>query len=699
MLKAPTSFRARTLSTESRDGLNSAADTHSTDVARRRTQKKDESIRKRTEQELLKLNPGRRGRDRTPPPRIGGTVGNLRPLAAIILSESDTAYDAARFMTVKRADAVLVTDVNGQLSGIVTDKDLAFRVIAEGLDPHNTYLGEIMTRNPCTVTTAHNATDALNEMVNGGFRHLPVTDNRTEKIVGILDITECLLDALAKLERANRSTKQLSDVLDTMSEFESSHNREVASYVRVLREQLGFPQLQTILDPTKSPAEVSLRTNVREIARVMKEKHQTAVLVLDEDGRTVGIFTSKDLVVRVIAGKLEPSTTSAVRVMTPNPDTASPETTILDALRTMQEGRYQHLPLFDKANGIVGIVDILQLTYATLRTVNPNIISSLNTLEYPHSTTFSISPPSVCKIMLTPPDSPTSGQILMPLKDCKPSKIPICTNSKRPSKLYKTFTRTSIKLSNPKPPPQSSLPTPPSSSPHTPELCSPFLGPQLVSTTTQLQHMEGQEGDGPVWSKFWNAVSLEDASSERTLSDQRVLSSGSGDMPSIKEASNRATTPSSEEQMAESRRYSETTSSKVKVTVPGSMMYKFKDPQTGQTHRFSSICREYREFLTLIKQKMSLKTEEVVYVSYIDDENDKVALSSDEDLANALQLAKRSRWTLIRLDVKMPEKVMSERNQIPRSNDDIIKEYMFISGGSFAVGVVVGGIFMWALRK
>jgi len=170
-------------------------------------------------------------------------------------------------------------------------------------------------------------------------------------------------------------------------------------------------------------------------------------------------------------------------------------------------------------------------------------------------------------------------------------------------------------------------------------------------------------------------------------------------MPSIKEVSNRATTPSSEEQMAGSKRYSVITSSKVEVTAPGAMMYKFKDPQSGQTHRFSSICREYREFLALIKQKMLLRTEEVVYVSYIDDENDKVALSSDEDLANALQLAKRNQWTLIRLDVKMPEKVMPERNQIPRNNEDIIKEYMLISGGSFSVGVAVGGILMWALRK
>ena len=208
--------------------------------------------------------------------------------------------------------------------------------------------------------------------------------------------------------------------------------------------------------------------------------------------------------------------------------------------------------------------------------------------------------------------------------------------------------------------------------------------------------MEGQEGDGPVWSKFWNAVSLEDASSERTLSDQRVLSC---DMPSIKEVSNRGTTPSSEDHMAESRRYSVITNSKVEVSIPGSMTYKFKDPQTGQTHRFSSTCREYCEFLTLIKQKMTLKYEAVVYVSYIDDENDKVALSSDEDLANALQLAKRSRWHLIRLDVKMQEKIMLERNQISRNNDDIVKDYMLISAGSFAVGVAVGSILMWALRR
>jgi CBS domain containing-hemolysin-like protein len=124
-----------------------------------------------------------------------------------------------------------------------------------------------------------------------------VIDSRTDEIIGMLDITECLLDALAKLERANKSTKQLSDVLDTMSEFEASHNKEVATYVRALRDQLGFPRLNTVLDRTKPPAEVSCKTNVREAARVMKESHQTATLVV-EDGKIMGIFTTKDLVVR-----------------------------------------------------------------------------------------------------------------------------------------------------------------------------------------------------------------------------------------------------------------------------------------------------------------------------------------------------------------------------------------------------------------
>ena len=48
-----------------------------------------------------------------------------------------------------------------------------------------------------------------------------------------------------------------------------------------------------------------------------------------------GIFTTKDVCLRVLAQGLDPATTSIVRVMTPRPDTASEDMTVKDALRKM----------------------------------------------------------------------------------------------------------------------------------------------------------------------------------------------------------------------------------------------------------------------------------------------------------------------------------------------------------------------------
>lgn len=556
----------------------------SNDLARRRQAKKDETIRKKLEQEISRQT-GKKFEK--PLARAAcGTVGNLRPLPAITLAETATASEAARHMAVKRADAVLVTDEDDQLTGIVTDKDLAFRVLAEGLDPRSTCLGDIMTQNPCTVTTMHNATDALNKMVAGGFRHLPVTDHVSEDIVGMLDITECLLDALAKLERANKSTKQLSDVLDTMSDFDAAHNKEVAVYVKALREQLGFPKLSSILDPSKPPSEVSIRTNVRDAARIMKECHKTATLVLDE-GKPVGIFTSKDLVVRVMAMGLDPTITSTVRVMTPSPDMASPDTTILDALRKMHGGHYQHLPLLDKDNAVVGVVDILQLTYTTLNT---------------------------------------------------------------------------------------------------------------------LKTMQTQDGDGPVWNKFWNAMSMEEISDS---TENRT--NGSIDNPSIRNLSTPATSPSSTIDglvPSSKRRFS----SPVPKIDEDTFTFKFTDPDSSKTHRFHAPCKDLNLLFSAIRSKMCLEHLTELMVSYIDDEGDKIVLGCNEDLVASVSTARKAKWNLIRLvvDVKpahdkpeTPSTKNNNNNINNNSNKNTMPalEYLVVSGGSFGAGFAVGAILMWALLR
>lgn len=56
--------------------------------------------------------------------------------------------------------------------------------------------------------------------------------------------------------------------------------------------------------------------------------------------------------------------------MTPHPDVARPDTTVLEALRKMHAGRYLHLPIVDENGLLAGLVDVLKLTYSTLEQLN-----------------------------------------------------------------------------------------------------------------------------------------------------------------------------------------------------------------------------------------------------------------------------------------------------------------------------------------
>ncbi|GKE73382.1 CBS / octicosapeptide/Phox/Bemp1 domains-containing protein [Tanacetum coccineum] len=128
------------------------------------------------------------------------TVKNLRLSKALTIPEGTTISDACRRMAARRVDAVLLTDANALLSGIVTDKDIATRVLAEELRPDQTIISKVMTRNPTFVSSDSLAIDALQKMVQGKFRHLPVVENG--EVIALLDITKCLYNAISRMEKA-----------------------------------------------------------------------------------------------------------------------------------------------------------------------------------------------------------------------------------------------------------------------------------------------------------------------------------------------------------------------------------------------------------------------------------------------------------------------------------------------------------------
>ncbi|KAF7559419.1 hypothetical protein G7046_g4744 [Stylonectria norvegica] len=336
-------------------------------ASRQKQSKRDEAIRKRMESDLSKKKhlASRARHSRKAPP---GTVLALKPSPALQIKPSTTVAEAAQLMAAKREDCVLVTDDDDRIAGIFTAKDIAFRVVGSGSKAANVTIAEIMTKNPLCARTDTSATDALDLMVRKGFRHLPVMDENQD-ISGILDITKCFYDAMEKLERAYSSSRKLYDALEgVQSELGSTQPQQIIQYVEALRSKMSGPTLETVLNGIP-PTTVSVRTSVKEAAALMKENRTTAVLVQDQ-GAITGIFTSKDVVLRVIAPGLDPATCSVVRVMTPHPDFAPMDMTLQAALRKMHDGHYLNLPVMNDAGEIVGMVDVLKLTYATLEQIN-----------------------------------------------------------------------------------------------------------------------------------------------------------------------------------------------------------------------------------------------------------------------------------------------------------------------------------------
>ncbi|KAI0034925.1 CBS-domain-containing protein [Vararia minispora EC-137] len=346
----------------------------------------DEALRKRIENELARKRtisttqqhaPGRR---RGKPNVVKGTVAALKPSPALTVPETITVAEASQLCAAKRTDCVLVVDEEEGLSGIFTAKDLAYRVTAEGIDPHHTTVEQVMTRNPMVTRDTTSATEALQLMVQRHFRHLPVC-NEEGNVVGLLDITKVFHEALDKVERSSSASEKLYSALaGVQTELGvGTTNPQAAAmlaYVEALRERTALPDLTTVMDSRTQPATVGPKATVREVARLMREHRTTAVCVMEGTNgignvpRIAGIFTSKDVVLRVIAAGLDASRCSVIRVMTPHPDTAPPTMTVHDALKKMHTGHYLNLPVVEADGRLVAIVDVLKLTYATLEQMN-----------------------------------------------------------------------------------------------------------------------------------------------------------------------------------------------------------------------------------------------------------------------------------------------------------------------------------------
>ncbi len=111
----------------------------------------------------------------------------VQPCDILSLPPQASVREAARLMAENNVASVLVVE-NG-LMGIVTERDITARVVANGLDPETTSLARVMTPDPRALAPDDSISEALELMRVHGFRHLPVVDaGRPIAMVSVRDL-------------------------------------------------------------------------------------------------------------------------------------------------------------------------------------------------------------------------------------------------------------------------------------------------------------------------------------------------------------------------------------------------------------------------------------------------------------------------------------------------------------------------------
>jgi CBS domain-containing protein len=112
-----------------------------------------------------------------------------------------TVLEAARYMLEHNVGALPVLR-DGNLTGILSERDIMNRVVAVGRTPGTTAVSEVMTANPRAVAADESIEECLFIMREFGFRHLPIVEGKELK--GLVSLRDVLMHQAAEIEKQTR---------------------------------------------------------------------------------------------------------------------------------------------------------------------------------------------------------------------------------------------------------------------------------------------------------------------------------------------------------------------------------------------------------------------------------------------------------------------------------------------------------------
>ena len=127
----------------------------------------------------------------------------------VTLRLDDTVSSAAEAMKQNNIGDVLVMDSENKVAGIVTDRDIAVRAVAEGKDPSATSLDEVCSSNIATISPDDPVSAAVDMMRERAIRRLPVVEGG--KPVGVVSIGDLAIERDERSALADISAAPAND--------------------------------------------------------------------------------------------------------------------------------------------------------------------------------------------------------------------------------------------------------------------------------------------------------------------------------------------------------------------------------------------------------------------------------------------------------------------------------------------------------
>jgi CBS domain-containing protein len=122
--------------------------------------------------------------------------------------------DAAEIMKQNDVGSLPVVDDDRRLVGILTDRDIVLRAVAERVDPQSAKVGDVVSRDLVTVEPEQDLDEALLLMAQHQVRRLPVVEQ--DRLVGMLAQADAAIDA--KEKKVGETVEQISQPTSTERE-------------------------------------------------------------------------------------------------------------------------------------------------------------------------------------------------------------------------------------------------------------------------------------------------------------------------------------------------------------------------------------------------------------------------------------------------------------------------------------------------